>query len=423
MALVLVGGSVWMEHHYPSDEPNRALFPRAQRWISQPIVAALGREIHSHYRRQTEAKFMETGLSLQETIDLFLDESIALSARRDHAFRLAREGTPEALAALRKVFASAPPGDQEHLLWLIGRAGNRATVPWLASLLDHEEENVARAAIRALGLIGGDDATGHVAGVLSNAGCPQALRIEAAVTLGAIQTTTAQLALTDAIARMPSGDVATEILHGLGRYEFKQVAPVFRGFLAAPDDRGELRVAAVEALAKSSTDAVPFLLEIARTDADPEVRAGAAWAISTHQTAEYFGTRLADLAESEPEADVRRRLYEAMISQADISTARVMSLTLAEQDTAARIAGCNAIGASIRQDRDSPEARDFDEKLVPELAQLATRPNTLNLQLRAVFALRRAGTPAAQEALGRIATHASPQVATAARNGLMAASP
>lgn len=421
--LALVGGSVWMEHHYPSDEPGRALFPRAQRWISRPVVEALGREIHSHYRRQTEARFMETGLSLRETIDLFLDESIALAVRRDHAFRLAREGTPEALAALQAVFATAPPSDQAHLLWLIGRAGNPATVPWLSSLVRHEEEAVARAAIRALGLSGGDDATRHVAEVLADAACPQALRIEAAVTLGAVQTTAAQLALTDAFARMPSGEVASEILHGLGRYDFDRVAPVFRGCLAASADHGELRVAAVEALAKSSADAVPFLLEVARADADPEVRAGAAWAISTHQTAEHFGSHLTGMAESEPDADVRRRLYEAMIHQADTPAGRVMPLVLAEQDTAARIAGCNAIGASIGLDRASPAARDFDEKLVPELAGLATRPNTLNLQLRAVFALRRAGTPAAREALGRIANDAPPQVATAARNGLMAATP
>jgi HEAT repeat protein len=420
MAAALIGGSVWMEHHYPSDEPDRALFPRAQRWISRPIVVALGREIHSHYRRQSEAKFMETGLNLHETIGYFCDENIPLAARRDHAFRLAREGTPEALAALQKVFATAPPADQEYLLWLIGRAGNPATIPWLASRVHHEEESVARAAIRALGLVGGDDAIHHVADVLADAGGPQALRIEAAVTLGAVQTTSAQLALTDAFARMPTGEVAMEILHGLARYDFDGVAPVFRACLSTPAENSELRIAAVEALAKSSAEAVPFLLEVARADADPEVRAGAAWAVSTHQTADHFGTRLTAMAESEPEPDVRRRLYEAMIPQTDTAAERLLPLVMAENDTAARIAGCNAIGASVSQDRASPSARDFDEKLVPELAQLATQPNTTNLQLRAVFALRRAGTPAAQAALADIHRDAAPLIANAAGHGLQA---
>ena len=108
---------------------------------------------------------------------------------------------------------------------------------------------------------------------------------------------------------------------------------------------------------------------------------------------------------------------------ADTSAGRIFPLVLAEEDTAARIAGLNALGESVRQDPSSSAAQDFDEKLVPELQHLATSPNSLNLQLRAVFALRRAGTPAAREALARIESTAPPQVATAARNGLRAANP
>lgn len=61
----LVAGSVWIEHRHPSDEAGRALFPRVQRLVTRPIVVALGREIQSHYRRQSEAKYLKTGLSLE----------------------------------------------------------------------------------------------------------------------------------------------------------------------------------------------------------------------------------------------------------------------------------------------------------------------------------------------------------------------
>jgi len=45
--------------------------------------------------------------------------------------------------------------------------------------------------------------------------------------------------------------------------------------------------------------------------------------------------------------------------------------------------------------------------------------NSMNIQMRAVFALRRAQTAAAQNALAAIASSsAPPQIATAARNGL-----
>ncbi len=414
----LVAGSVWIEHRHPSDEPGRALFPGAQRLITRPIVAALGREIQSHYRRQSEAKYLKTGLSLEETIARFLDEGTDPATRRDLAFRLAREGTPEAMAALRQVLGSASPEDLKHMLALIGRAGNPATVPLLASLSRHHDESVARAAIRALGLVGDDPAIGIVADLLADPASPDGLRVEAAVTLGNVQTTTAQLALTDAFANLPSGDVATEILHGLGRYEFDRVAPVFRNFLSSPTANGELRVAAVEALSKSSADAVPFLLDVAGTDADPDVRASAAWAISTHPTAVQFGSHLTGMAESEPAADVRRRLYEALIHQSDTSAGRIMPLVLAEEDAATRIAGLNALGESLHHDPSSAAAREFDATLVPELQRLATSPNTLNLQMRAVFALRRARTPAARQALVAISESAGQTIATAARHGL-----
>jgi hypothetical protein len=66
-------------------------------------------------------------------------------------------------------------------------------------------------------------------------------------------------------------------------------------------------------------------------------------------------------------------------------------------------------------------ASAFDKEIVPELLQIATAPNSLNIQMRAVFALRRAQTASAQAALAAIAESARPQVATAARNGLRTA--
>ena len=124
------------------------------------------------------------------------------------------------------------------------------------------------------------------------------------------------------------------------------------------------------------------------------------------------------MVESEPEADVRRRLYEAMIHQSDTSPGRIIPLVLAEENTATRIAGLNALGESLRHDPSAAAAREFDAALVPELQRLATSPNTPNLQMRAVFALRRAATPAARQALAEISRSADPAIAAAARNGL-----
>ena len=54
----------------------------------------------------------------------------------------------------------------------------------------------------------------------------------------------------------------------------------------------------------------------------------------------------------------------------------------------------------------SVAAQVFNRDIVPELTRIATAPNSLNLQLRAVFALRRAPTAEAQAALEVIARSA-----------------
>ncbi|WP_193213840.1 HEAT repeat domain-containing protein [Luteolibacter marinus] len=419
----LIAGSVWMEHKYPSDEEGMAILPRTQRWITRPIVAALGREIQSHYRRTSEARYLETGLSLAETIGRFLDVDEDLVTRRELAFRLAREGTPEALAALEAVLQSAATADQVFILRLIGRAGNPATIPLLVQMARDPAKKAACGAIEALGMIGGDEATARVATILSGDAWPRSSRIQAAITLGSMGTTASRLALGDAFGAMPSPELAAEILSGLGRYDFEQVAPTFRSFLADEGADGALRVVAVEALANSSPDAVPYLIELARADGDAEVRESAAWAISTQPGIGAFGDPLVDMTAVEPEEDVRRRLYEAMLHLPGLPPGRILPLVLEETDTAARVAGLNALGRAAREHPGSAETARFDLELVPELRRIATRPNSLNLQMRAVFALRRAGTPAAGEALAAIANEAPPPVAAAARNGLAAISP
>ena len=79
---------------------------------------------------------------------------------------------------------------------------------------------------------------------------------------------------------MAEDDIATQILNSLGKFPFSQVSDLFRQYLAAPDVPDEMRVTAVEALAYSNEEAVPFLLELAGNDGGAEVRASAAWAIS-----------------------------------------------------------------------------------------------------------------------------------------------
>lgn len=410
--------SIWIENRFPSDDPNRALLPTAQRAVTRPVVDALSHQIDRYVRRRAEALFMVTGLSLDETISRFLDERLALSQRRLYAYRLARVGSPECIAALLKVLQAAPPEDKAFMVQLIGSTGNPAAKDWLWPMLSDPDQRVVLAAIRGLSAIGGDEITTRISSVLIDPDAPNPLRIEAALGLGTMDTDQARAALNEALAQMPSSDLATEILKSLAQSDYHHVATTFEQFLAAPANPTSLRVAAVEALAASSPDAVPFLLNVAGTDNNAEVRASAAWAISSHETVRNLAPAIADLAEREPTPDVRRRLFEALLPQDSIPAERLLPTILAEDDIGARVAGLNAAARAIAQRPNSTIAETFNQQIVPELLHIATTPNSLNIQMRAVFALRRAQTPAAQAALEQIARIAQPRIATTARNGL-----
>lgn len=419
----LIAGSIWIEDRHPGDDPQRALFPRAQRMVTRPIVLALGRGIEEVIRRNLEAKYMKTGMSLRETIAFFTDESIDLRERRIHAYRMAREGTAESMAALRKVLYSAPPEHKAYMAALIGRTANPAVKECLKPLLSDPDENVVRAAIRGLGLLGGDDVSAELAAMLGDEDRPQSVRIETALALGSMGSPASTDALVTAFAEMPSDEVAAEILNGLGKADFHRVAPVFEAFIGSEDTSLELRTVAVEALSESTGDAIPYLAEVAANHEEADLRASAAWAISAHGATGYLGPSLVDMTEKEPEAEVRRRLYEAMLTQPELSADRVLAAAMKEDDVAARIAGFNAIGHAARLSPESATATAFDATIIPELVQTASQPNSLNLRMRAVFALRRAGTPAARQALENLSHCDTPQIATAAKNGLRSVKP
>jgi HEAT repeat protein len=420
LALGWVVGSVWIENRYPSADAQRALLPGAQQVMTKPVVNLLSRQIERYVRRRAEMLYMNTGLTLEETIARFLDERLDLSQRRIYAYRLARVGSPEAIAALLKVLRTAPPEHKAFMAQLIGSTGNRAAKAWLWPMLNDPNEAVVVAAIRGLSALGDDEITARLAQFLADTQRSERVQIEAAAGLGTIGSEAARVALVEAFGQVPSDDLATQILTSLGQFPFPTVATTFSQYLAAPDTPPELRVTAVESLAYSTTEAVPFLLNLAGADADADVRASAAWAISAHDTVKDLGPTLAGMVQQEPEADVRRRLYEAMLPQAGLAVEPLIPQVLAEDDIAARVAGFNAVGSAAGQQPDSLAAARFDQQMVPELLQIATSENSLNIRMRAVFALRRANTPAAQQALAVIARTATPQIAAAAQHGLPA---
>ena len=413
--------SMWLESKYPAgndDATGRTYTDQVRRTVTKPVTAAIGRQVDKIIRARIGYIRSSTGLTLEEVIARFLDERTDLVERGRCAYRLAHAGSPEAIAALLKVFRTAPPEQKMFLAQLISSTGNRSVKDWFLPLLNDPDDQVVRGAIRGLSAMGTDEVTPQLAGILADPNRSESVRIEAASGLGNIGTDAARDVLATAFTSVKEDEVATQILNSLGRFPFSQVASLFSEYLSAPDTPAAMRVTAVEALAYSTKDAAPFLLGIAGNDADADVRASSAWAISLHSLAQNLAPSLTGMAQNETDPDVRRRLYEALLPQANIPAAQLLPTVLAEENIAARVAGFNAIGRAIAQTPAGDITGTFDKQIVPELVVIATSPNSLNIQLRAVFALRQAPTAAAQDALAVIANTARSEVAAAARGGL-----
>ena len=416
---VLLGAALWISLSRPLDgaETDLPWYEWLPRQAKTALLGAAGQQISQYVHRKMEARAFATDLTVTQLIARLFDEQANPVERRRDAYRLAKAGTPEAVAALQRYFQTASVADRAAIAQLLGSWGRAEHKEWLWPLLDDPAEQVVIGAIRGLSVIGGADVTARLAQLLASAQTSLAVKIAAALGLGTVRTDAAYDALMRARAQNYDPDILTAITQSLGKFPFSaKVAENWRDYLSAPATTSAQRVQAVEALADSSPAAVPFLLEVAGQSEDWRVRAGAAWAISAHDAFPQGGTLLLTLAENETGDVVRRRLYEALISQTDVPAERLLALVMAERDIAARVAGFNALGAALN--RQPALAEQFDAAVVPELCATALSGNSLNIRMRAVFALRRASTPASLEALRQISQAPEEHVAAAAANGL-----
>jgi HEAT repeat protein len=407
------------------------------------------------------------GLSIHDIISRLLDKNRLFSERCSYARTLAELKTPAACKAMidafqlekganRRVLAQLmadthEPGFRESLMALLetgddadasvgirglaaiggepdfkrivaimGDDGWPDTLRTEAALqlLKTGTEAHTLLAVRGMGEIGGDDNADRLAEITHAPDRSETLRFEAALGLGQIGSTRAGEALAAALSEFPDSEMQQELLDSLGHFPFTPLENSWKQLLASPDTPDEVRSAAAEALANSTHEAVPFLQALAASDHDTDVREMAAWAISAHGPDGTLGAVLADMVRAEPEVDVRRRLYEAMMAQAQNPAATLVPTIQAERNTAARVAGFNALSDAVRRGQSSSLALDFDAQIVPELTRIALAQDSINIRMRAVFALRRAGTPASLEALTEISKAQSPQIAQAAINGL-----
>ncbi len=331
----------------------------------------------------------------------------------------------EALKAIRELAALGGELNRRRLAAIMkdNRWPDALRTEAARALLKSENPAEAQFAARVLAVIGGDANVKTLNEMITNTSLPKPLRLEATLAMAIVGTPQAREALVNAFRVFPEPDDHEQILGALGQFPFSQIEGTWRQVLGDPNTPDEVRVAAVDALAGSSSDALPFLKTLAASDRDPQVREMSAWAISALPIEDNYalGPDLARMATVEPDADVRRRLYEALPAQVNNPAESLLPVIQSETDYAARVAGFNALADTVKRGASSSLSAKFDAEIVPELTEIAVSNQTLDVRTRAVFALRKANTPVARQALQTLSETPNQKIALAARHGLQTA--
>ncbi len=351
--------------------------------------------------------------SVAELFAALQDEALPQKTLRALARELARRSTDEAWAAIEALMARGSVRLRACLAEMLGGSPRPEAQSLLRALLAADELTVVQGALRGLGASGNEEAVGLLAAVLAENDSNPTARAEAALALGSMKLPAATTALAAALQSLEDPELREAALMGLGRQPFSSTESFFRSYLAASGTAPAQRAAALECVANAEGEVAPLLLEYTG-DADPSVRAAAAWGLTMTESQPGAGTALAGRLSGEGDAEVRTRLYQALIVQEDFDLKTVLPAIEQETAPAARLAGYDLWASQCGGASTATSAR-FDQVAVPYLQQVALTGADRHESLSAVIALSRAGTGQAQGALRQIATQTlDPQVAKAA---------
>jgi HEAT repeat protein len=286
-------------------------------------------------------------------------------------------------------------------------AGDQVPVEDLIRALKDDSLPISehRAAIQALVELGSSQAVNALVEVLDDPLQSVDLRSEAAMGLGDINGPEVMPALAHAAMTIGDEEVVTQVLNAIGRREFSETQAFFQQYLGSAV-ASDLRVVALESLAQAKGDPTAFLAGYI-ADSNAEVRASAAWAMSATEATGNAGPQLIASLQGELEPKVRWRLYQALVNQESFDTSTALALVQRETDPAARIAGMDLLGSSLR-DNPNPAIRTFfDQTAAPALKNTALTGESDSERIAAVMALVHASTPAAMSALQDLAQQAT----------------
>lgn len=322
------------------------------------------------------------------------------------------------MAALRTGLARAASDVRVDIAEALGECRHPEAAALLLALTRDADENVACGAVRGLASANDAQAAGLLDQLLQDVWSPMSVRTEACLALGDVTHTDALSALIRAANDGRDEQITEYALEGLGKRSFAETESFFREFLETPGRSSQAKTAALEALAGGEEEAAPLLLASLK-DSDPEVRAAAAWALTTADTPPETGSRLLESLQTETSSMVRVRLYQALTGQQTYDTAAVPGLVQKESDPDARLAGFGLWAAACRTGKSPELAASFDSLAVPELGRTALSSESPQQRMSAVMSLGLVKSPQTLSTLRNLSQNSTdPRVVEAAKAAL-----
>jgi len=346
------------------------------------------------------------GLSNEEILAIVLDKTASLKARRQAAWILAKDGNEIVLKELEKIlFQEGWPGSLKATIAEgLGYSSNPLAKELLITALNHEDDEVVCGAIKGLCAIGDKDAVFMIVDMMNSNDASAIVVAEAAAGLGKIDSPDAYIALIDAYKKAEEldGDFKEDIILALGNRDISETADFFKKILNNTASDPSLRLAAIEAIEDAQGDSGAFLLDYLN-DPDSDIRAETAWGLALVDDPGDIAEVLQFQIAAEEEAEVRKRLYQALGNQEIIDIDTVAGFIFKEPDLDARLAGYDLLAQKMVFSETPQVSEQFKQQTIPELKEIALSKKNLNYRLSAVITLKKAGTLAALSALEDIA--------------------
>ena len=281
-------------------------------------------------------------------------------------------------------------------------------IPQLLKFLKDPDWEVRCAALRALGLIEGEETKKILMDYIQD-GVSVEEAAQAALALGGMEDPAVTPLLLKKIGEIKREDVQRALMDALTGRPYEQTASFFQTYLNSPTVSGAQKGSALAGLGFHQ-DAPAQLLVSYVSNPDEEVRAGAYDGLAARREAQY-GQMLLGRLSAEQDPGLRQKVYEAAGAQQDTMPSQLASASRKEPDRAARLRAERAWGMTVGRTDNQEDRRRFDTEVVPRLVVEALQNPDPGEQRAALQALAMARTAGSRSGLEKIAQETtSPQL-------------